>query len=196
MADLRRVCVFCGSSSGTRPEFEDAAVALGRLVAERGLELVYGGASVGLMGSVADAVLATGGRAIGVIPEALVAKEIAHPGLTELRVVASMHERKATMADLADAFVALPGGFGTLEETFEMITWTQLGLHHAPVALYDVGGFFEHLGRFLDHAVAEGFLKPAHRDLVLVDDDPARLLDRVARFEAPTVPKWIDRSIT
>lgn len=196
MPDLRRVCVFCGSSSGTRPEFEDAAVALGRLMAERGLELVYGGASVGLMGSVADAVLATGGRVTGVIPEALVAKEIAHPGLTELRVVASMHERKAAMAELADAFVALPGGYGTLEETFEMITWTQLGLHHAPVGLYDIDGFFDHLGRFLDHAVAEGFVKPAHRDLVLVDDDPGRLLDRVARFEAPVVPKWIDRSIT
>lgn len=196
MPDLRRVCVFSGSSSGARPDYENTAVALGRLLADRGIGVVYGGAAVGLMGSVADAALAAGGEVVGVIPEALVAKEIAHPGLTELRVVGSMHERKAAMADLADAFVALPGGLGTLEETFEMLTWTQLGLHGSPVGLLDVCGFFTDLGRFLDHAVAEGFLRPPHRDLALVDEDPARLLDRLAQFEAPTVPKWIDRSGT
>lgn len=194
MPELRRVCVFSGSSSGARPHYEDAAVALGRLLAERGLGVVYGGAAVGLMGSVADAALAVGGEVVGVIPEALVAKEIAHPGLTELRVVGSMHERKAVMAETADAFVALPGGFGTLEETFEMLTWTQLGIHRLPVGLLDVLGFYAGLERFLDHAAAEGFLRAPHRELVLVDEDPTQLLDRLARFEAPTVPKWIDRT--
>ncbi|HSL58378.1 MAG TPA: TIGR00730 family Rossman fold protein [Acidimicrobiales bacterium] len=194
MSGLRRVCVFCGSSSGSRRDYEDATVALGRLLVERDIGLVYGGAAVGLMGVLADSVLSGGGEVIGVIPEALVAKEIAHEGLTELRVVASMHERKAVMAELADAFIALPGGYGTFEETFEMITWTQLGLHDKAVGLLDVEGFFSSLAAFLDHAVAEGFVREPHRDLVVSDDDPVRLLDRLAQFEAPAVPKWIERS--
>ena len=196
MSTLRRVCVFCGSNPGNRRDYEDAAVALGRALVDRDLELVYGGASVGLMGVLADAVLAAGGRAVGVMPEAFVAKEIVHDGLSELLVVSSMHERKAAMAERADAFVALPGGFGTFEETLEVITWTQLGLHAKPVGLLDVAGFFDHLVRFIDHAVDEGFVRTAHRELVIVDPEPIGMLDRLQRFEPPTVAKWIDRSST
>jgi len=196
VSTLRRVCVFCGSNPGNRRDYEDAAVALGRALVDRDLELVYGGASVGLMGVLADAVLAAGGRAVGVMPEAFVAKEIVHDGLSELLVVSSMHERKAAMAERADAFVALPGGFGTFEETLEVITWTQLGLHAKPVGLLDVAGFFDHLVRFIDHAVDEGFVRTAHRELVIVDPEPIGMLDRLQRFEPPTVAKWIDRSST
>jgi uncharacterized protein (TIGR00730 family) len=177
---------------GARPEYADAARSLGRLLAERRIGLVYGGASVGLMGTVADAVLAAGGEVIGVIPRALVDREIAHGGLTELRVVPSMHERKAVMAELSDAFVALPGGLGTLEELFEVWTWAQLGLHRKPVALLNVADFFESLTAFLDHAVNERFLKTLNRSVLITETDPAALLDQLAAYEPlPVVSKWI-----
>ena len=193
---MKSVCVFTGSSLGARPEYRTAAVALGQALAERGLGLIYGGARVGLMGAVADAALEAGGTVIGVIPQALMAKEIAHSGLTELRVVASMHERKAMMADLADAFVALPGGWGTLEEFFEVLTWAQLGLHHKPCGLLDVGGYFDGLLRFAEHAAAEGFVRREHREMMLVAESPVALLDRLARYQPPAVEKWIDRAAT
>jgi uncharacterized protein (TIGR00730 family) len=192
---MRRVCVFCGSSPGARPVFAEAARSLGRLMAERGLTLVYGGGNVGLMGILADTVLERGGEVIGVIPASLVAWEVAHRGLTELRVVDSMHARKAQMADLADGFVALPGGLGTLEEFLEVCTWAQLGFHAKPMGLLDVEGYFAPLLHLLDHAVAERFLRPEHRALVMVGTDAGALLDvMAARPAAPPRPqKWIDR---
>jgi uncharacterized protein (TIGR00730 family) len=193
---MSRLCVFCGSNEGARPEYAAAARALGREIATQGLGLVYGGASVGLMGIVADAALEAGGEVIGVIPESLWQKEIAHRGLTELRVVASMHERKAQMADLSDGFIALPGGIGTLEELFEVWTWSQLGLHAKPVALLNVADYYTPLIRFLDSAVAERFLRPEHRRVLLVDSDPATLLLRLATYDAPGAPRWIDRGET
>jgi len=193
---MRRVCVFTGSSPGRRDEYHAAASDLGRELVARGIELVYGGASVGLMGAVADAVLAAGGRVTGVIPQALVAMEVAHVGLSELRVVASMHERKALMATLADGFIALPGGFGTVDELAEALTWTQLGLQAKPVVLLDVDGFWEPLVRFFDAAVDHGFVRPAHRMLlprtVTVDDAIA-----LATSPVPDTPhKWLDRDGT
>ncbi|HXR45088.1 MAG TPA: TIGR00730 family Rossman fold protein [Pseudolysinimonas sp.] len=193
---MRRVCVFSGSSSGVRPEYRRAAEALGQTLAARRIGLVYGGAQVGLMGAVADAALAAGGEVIGVIPEALVAKEIAHPGLTELRVVASMHQRKALMADLADAFIALPGGWGTLEEFFEVLTWAQLGLHRKPCGLLNVGGYFDGLLAFAGHAVAEGFVRPDHRELIVVAGGAAEMLERLGQHRPPPVEKWLDRAAT
>jgi uncharacterized protein (TIGR00730 family) len=189
---LNRVCVFCGSSAGTRPEYAEAARAMGRTLAERGLGLVYGGGKVGLMGIVADAVLEAGGRATGVIPEALMAREVGHAGLTELHVVGTMHQRKALMADLSDGFVALPGGFGTYEEFCEVLTWSQLGIHPKPCGLLNVAGFYDPLLALFDHAVREGFVKPAHRALVMEETGPAALLDRMAGFAPPpSVGKWI-----
>ena len=193
---MKAITVFCGSSAGVRPEYAAAATAFGRATAERGLALVYGGASVGLMGLVADAALAHGGRVVGIIPRALADKEIEHRGLTELHVVESMHARKQMMTDRADGFVALPGGVGTLEELFEVWTWAQLGHHDKPCALFDVAGYYERLTAFLDHTAAEGFVRPIHRDMLLVDTDPLRLLDRLASYRAPTVAKWIDRNQT
>jgi uncharacterized protein (TIGR00730 family) len=193
---MKRICVFCGSSLGTRPAFADAAQALGRELASRGLELVYGGASVGLMGLVADAVLRAGGRAIGVIPEPLASKEIAHEGLSELHVVGSMHERKAKMAELADGFVTLPGGIGTFEETFEILTWAQLGLHRKPCGLLDVEGYYAPVVQLLDHACAEGFVRRDHLSMLLVEETAAALLDRFARYEPTYVAKWIERDET
>jgi uncharacterized protein (TIGR00730 family) len=191
---VRRVCVFCGSSVGAQPAYAAGARALGRLLAERGVGLVYGGASVGLMGAVADAALAAGGDVVGVMPRALVDKEVAHAGLADLRVVDTMHARKALMAELADAFVALPGGLGTFEELFEVWTWAQLGLHRKPVALLDVAGFYGPLAAFLDAAVAERFVRPEHRGMLLVEEDPAALLDRLAAYRPPVVDKWIRRA--
>ena len=162
------------------------------MLAQRGIGLVYGGGNVGLMGALADAALAAGGQVIGVIPEALLAKEVGHRGLPDLRVVKSMHERKALMAELSDGFIALPGGFGTFEEFFEVLTWSQLSFHAKPCALLNVAGFFTPLLQMVDHAVAEGFIRPAHRELVLVDDSVEGLLERMARFTPPTVHKWID----
>jgi uncharacterized protein (TIGR00730 family) len=189
---VKRVCVFCGSSPGSAV-YTAAAAHLGELLVERGLEIVYGGARVGLMGAVAEAALAAGGHVIGVIPRALVDREIAHSGLSDLRIVESMHERKALMADLSQAFIALPGGMGTLEETCEILTWSQLGLHSKPCGLLDVAGYYQPLANFLDHAVEELFLRPEHRAMVLIDSDPERLLDRFASYEAPPAKKWIAR---
>jgi uncharacterized protein (TIGR00730 family) len=188
---MRRICVFCGSSAGARPEYAGAARTLGALLAERGIGLVYGGGRVGLMGVVADAVLEAGGEAVGVIPEALVRREVGHAGLTELHVVASMHERKARMADLADAFVALPGGFGTFEEFCEVLTWSQLGIHPKPCGLLNVAGYYAPLLAMFDHAASEAFVRPQHRALVLEESAPARLLDRLAAFVPPVTEPWI-----
>lgn len=193
---MTSICVFCGSSVGTRPVYLQQAQELGSILAARGLSLVYGGAGVGLMSALADAVLAAGGHAIGVIPRNLWEREVAHPGLSELRVVDSMHERKAVMADLSDGFIAMPGGIGTMEEFFEVWTWGQLGLHRKPYGLLNVGGYYDPLIAFLDHMVAEGFLKPVHRALVLVDDAPQRLVERVVTFQPPAMDKWLDRGTT
>lgn len=189
---MKRICVFCGSSPGVRPEYADAARAMGQALVERGVGLVYGGGRVGLMGVVADAVLAAGGEAIGVIPHSLQAREVGHTGLSELHVVATMHERKALMADLSDGFAALPGGFGTYEEFFEVLTWSVLGIHPKPCGLLNVAGFYDALLALADHAVAEGFVKPEHRQLVLLESDPGLLLDRLAAFvPPPSVGQWI-----
>jgi uncharacterized protein (TIGR00730 family) len=188
---MRSVCVFCGSNVGARDVYSEAARDLGRTLAARRLRLVYGGAAVGLMGILADAALTAGGEVVGIMPEALIAREIAHPGLTELRSVKSMHERKAMMADLADAFVALPGGAGTLEEVFEIWTWGQLGHHKKPVGLLNVAGFFDRLLDFIDWQCREAFIREEHRDMLLVDTDPGPLLDRFETYQPPVVDKWI-----
>ena len=185
--------MFSGSSPGARPEYAAAAIALGTELAGRGLRVVYGGAGVGLMAKVADAALAAGGEVIGVIPQRLVDSEIAHRGLRELRVTSSMHERKATMAELSDGFVALPGGLGTLDEFAEVLTWSQLGLHSKPCGLLDVGGYYGLLLAFFDHAVAERFVRAEHRAMVLADTAPGRLLDAMQRWSPPAVGKWLDR---
>ena len=191
---MKRVCVFSGSSPGADLAYRAAARDLGGRLAERAIDVVYGGASVGLMGAVADAALEEGGRVIGVIPQSLVDREVAHPGLSDLRVVGSMHERKALMAELSDAFVALPGGVGTLEELFEVYTWNQLGLHAKPLGLFSVRGYFDGLVRFLDHAVAERFVTAQHRAMLLVGEDLDELLDGLAGWNAPAQPKWLDRA--
>ncbi len=193
---MRRLCVFSGSSPGGHPDYAQAAEELGRALAAQDLGLVYGGAQVGLMGAIADAALEAGGEVVGVIPQALVDREIAHTGLSELQVVGSMHERKARMAELADGFIALPGGMGTLEELFEVYTWTQLGLHSKPLGLLDVRGYYSRLAAFLDHAVAERFVTAKHRAMLLVEEDLGALLDGLAAWEAPLQPKWIDRAQT
>jgi uncharacterized protein (TIGR00730 family) len=189
--ELRRVAVFCGSNHGTDPAFTAAAVALGELLADRGIGLVYGGGKVGLMGEVADAVLAGGGSVTGVIPRHLWEKEVGHDGLTELLVVDSMHERKLAMADRSDAFIALPGGVGTFEELFEAITWTQLGIHDKPVGLLDVAGFYRPLLAFLDGTVDAGFLKPGHRAMIVEADEPPDLLAALAAWEPVATSKWL-----
>jgi uncharacterized protein (TIGR00730 family) len=193
---MRRLCVFCGSSVGNQPAYAEAARAMGALLAARGIGLVYGGGHVGLMGIIADAVMAHGGEVIGVIPQTLADREIAHTGLTELRVVDSMHTRKAMMAELADAFVAMPGGVGTFEEFFEVVTWTQLGVHRKPCGLLNVNAFYTPLAAFIDQAVSEGFIKPVHRAGIVVDSNPERLLDTLATIQLPDVPKWIRRDET
>ena len=186
--------MFSGSSPGADLAYRAAAIDLGHRLAERGIGLVYGGASVGLMGAVADAAMEEGGDVIGVIPQSLVDREIAHPGVGDLRVVDSMHERKAVMAELSDAFVALPGGVGALEELFEVYTWNQLGLHAKPLGLFNVRGYFDGLARFLDHAVAERFVTPQHRAMLLVAEDLDELIDGLGAWDAPVQPKWIDRA--
>lgn len=193
---MNRICVYLGSSPGARPDYVDAAQSLAARLADRGLGLVYGGASVGTMGVLADAALAAGGEVIGVIPQSLQDKEVGHVGLSELHVVASMHERKMMMMDLCDAFVVLPGGSGTLEELFETFTWLQLGLHEKPIGLLEVAGYWAPLVAFLDHAVGQGFLRREHADMLLVDDDPDRLLDRLAAWEPPALTKWVERDET
>lgn len=191
---MRAICVFCGASAGDRPAYTGAARALAALLAQRDLTLVYGGGSIGLMGILADAALAAGGRVIGVLPEHLSRREVAHAGLTEMHIVGSMHERKALMARRADAFIALPGGLGTLEELFEVLTWSQLGLHGKPCALLNVGGYYDSMIAFLDQATARGFVQPRHRDMLLIDSDPARLLEHIGAYVAPDVEKWLDPS--
>ncbi len=186
-----RLCVFCGSNAGQDPVYLNTAHALGEALAASGIGLVYGGASVGLMGAVADAVLAKGGDVTGVMPQALVDKEIAHKGLSDLRVVGSMHERKALMAELADGFIALPGGLGTFEELFEVWTWAQLGYHRKPCALLNAGGFYDKLTGFLDDVVERGFVKPIHRAMLIVENDPAVLIQAIRAYEPPKVDKWI-----
>jgi hypothetical protein len=193
---MKRVCVFAGSSSGARPEYQRLATQLGSVLAARRVGLVYGGAHVGLMGALADAALAGGGEVIGVIPEGLVAKEIAHTGLTSLRVVSSMHERKAMMADLADAFIAMPGGLGTWEEFFEILTWSQLGLHRKPCGLLNALGYFDGLVSFIIHAVNEGFVRPQHAALLVVSSSPGQLLEMLETHNPPVVDKWVDRAAT
>jgi uncharacterized protein (TIGR00730 family) len=193
---LRRICVFCASSAGVRAVHRDSARALGTAIVEKGLELVYGGAKVGLMGVVAEAALAAGGTVIGVMPRSMVEREIAHTGLSDLRVVSSMHERKATMERLSDGFVTLPGALGTLDETCEMLTWGQLGLHAKPCGLLNVDGYYDPFLALLDIAVAEGFLRPAHRAMVLVEPAPDALLERLMTYQAPVVEKWISRAET
>ncbi len=189
---MKRICVFCGSNKGARPEYSDSAVRLGRELARRGIGLVYGGGNVGLMGILAESTLSAGGEVIGVIPEALVGWEVAHTGLTELRVVGSMHERKALMAELSDAFIALPGGFGTFEEFCEVITWAQLGIHRKPCGLLNVAGYYDPLIELFDRGVSERFIPDGNRDLVLKAIDPEDLLDRLAEYNPPFVKKWID----
>ena len=191
---MKRICVFCGSSAGGHPDYTEAARGLGAALVSRGIGLVYGGGGVGLMGELANSVLAAGGEVVGVIPRSLYEKEVAHTGVTDLRVVNSMHDRKALMADFADAFIALPGGVGTLEELFEVVTWAQLGFHGKPCGLLEVRGYFEHLIAFLDHAVGERFLRTEHRGLLMVEERPEMLLDRFAEHRPPVVDKWIDRS--
>lgn len=190
---MQSICVFCGSNFGAREAYSEAARELGRTIAARGQQLVYGGSKVGLMGVLADAALAAGGAVVGVIPGALVEREVAHTGLTELREVKSMHERKATMADLSDAFIALPGGAGTLEELFEVWTWGQLGHHEKPVGLLNVDGFFDPLLAFLDHQAGERFMRREHRDMLVVEQGSAEILERFATYRAPAVTKWIKR---
>ncbi|HUP23889.1 MAG TPA: TIGR00730 family Rossman fold protein [Thermoanaerobaculia bacterium] len=189
---IASICVFCGSHPGRLPAYAESARRLGERMAARGFALVYGGGKVGLMGILADAVLAGGGKVVGVIPEALLRREVGHGGVTELLVVDSMHERKALMAERSDAFVALPGGLGTFEELFEVWTWGALGIHAKPCGLLDVAGYYEWLVASLDHAVEEGFVRRGHRDILLVESDIDRLLDRLEEYEAPRVEQWLE----
>jgi len=192
MTRIRRLAVFCGSNPGARPEYVEGARALGRLLCQRGIGVVYGGSSVGLMAALAEAVLDDLGDIIGVIPKMLVEREVAHRALSDLRIVGSMHERKALMAELSDGFVALPGGIGTLEEFFEIWTWAQLGVHDKPCGLLNIAGYFDPLLEFLDRAVEEKFVRHVHRSMVIVESDAAALLDRFESYEAPKVVKWVN----
>jgi len=193
---VRSICVFCGSNSGHDPAYESAARTLGEMLAGAGITLVYGGGRVGLMGVVANAALGAGGKAIGVIPKSLVEREIAHNGLSDLHVVGSMHERKAMMSELSEGFIALPGGTGTLEEFFEVLTWAQLGEHGKPCGLLNVAGYYDPLLEVFDHMVDRGFLSETHRSLVLVETEPTALLGRFEQYQPPETPKWITESET
>ncbi len=194
--ELKRICVFCGSSPGRSPRYMEVAASLGRAMAARKIGLVYGGASVGLMGVIADAIMQAGGDVIGVIPESLVKYEVAHRGLKDLRVVASMHERKAAMTDLSDGFIAMPGALGTMDELFEALSWAQLGEHTKPCGMLNIDDYYAHLVAFLDHAVDERFLRVEHRALLLIETEPVAMLDRLASYVPPKFEKWIDRSET
>ena len=187
---MKSICVFCGSSTGRNTAYREAAARLGRLLAEKGLKLVYGGGNIGLMGEIAQNVISSGGTAIGVIPQFLVEKELVYTDLTKIHVVDSMHERKAMMAELADAFIAMPGGFGTLEETVEVLTWAQLGLHNKPIGLLNIDGYYDYLNRFFEHMVTEDFLLREYKDMLLMKSEPAELLDSLTTFELPDVDKW------
>jgi uncharacterized protein (TIGR00730 family) len=190
---MKSICVYCGSNFGERGSYLESAQSLGAEMAERGITLVYGGGNVGLMGAVADSVLVAGEKVIGVIPQALVDKEVAHTGLSDLRVVGSMHERKSLMADLADGFIALPGGLGTLEEFCEVATWTQLGFHKKACGLLNIDGFYDGLLSFLDYATKEKFIRSEHRSIILAEGNPVELIEKLSQFEVPTAHKWIDR---
>lgn len=192
---MRRIAIYCGSSRGNDPVFQTAATGLASYLASQGIGIVYGGGNVGIMGVIADAALAAGGEVIGVIPDSLLAKELGHIGLTELRITRSMHERKQIMVDLSDGFIALPGGFGTLDELFETLTWLQLGFHAKPVGLLNVNGFFDHLLVFLDHMTASGFLRPEHRASLLMENDSAALLTAMRLFQPHTCGKWIQELV-
>ena len=196
MKAMKSLCVYCGSSSGRLDAYAQAARALARAMVERGIRLVYGGASVGIMGIVADEMLRLGGSAVGVIPESLMCKELAHAGLSELHVTPSMHARKTLMAELADGFVALPGGIGTFEEIFEVWTWAQLGFHGKPCGLLNVAGYYDGLVSFLDHAASEQFVRDDQRRMLVVETDPVALLDRFASYSPPALPKWVGRDET
>jgi len=191
--NLNRICVFCGSNMGSKPAYRDAAVEMGQSLTSRGIELVYGGGNIGLMGVLADTMLDAGGRVIGVIPESLMAKEVGHQGLTKLRIVGSMHERKALMADLSDGFIALPGGYGTFEEFCEVVTWSQLGLHAKPCGVLNVEGYYDPLLELFDRAVIEQFLRVENRKLVLEDANPKQLLQKMAEFVPAPADKWIGK---
>jgi uncharacterized protein (TIGR00730 family) len=194
MSDSRtfqRLCVFCGSNSGRRAIYQEAASKLGRLIAESGIELVYGGGHVGLMGAVADAALAANGHVIGVMPQSLIDREVGHAGLSDMRIVGSMHERKAMMVELSDGFIALPGGDGTLDEFCEVLTWAQLGIHAKPCGILNVDGYYDALLALFDHAVEEGFLRAIHRDVIVVESNPDTLLARMEKAPTVTVSKWI-----
>ncbi|WP_323844129.1 TIGR00730 family Rossman fold protein [Microbulbifer magnicolonia] len=190
---MKNICVYCGSNTGRRSEYLQAAEALAEQLVARDIGLVYGGASIGIMGALADAVLAGGGRVTGVIPEALAVREVPHRGVTEMCVVSSMHERKALMESRSDGFIALPGGLGTLEELFEILTWSQLGFHRKPCGLLDVAGYYRHLAAFLDHCVAEQLLQPEYRAMLLEADDPARLLALMENYQAPAMDQRLTR---
>lgn len=194
MATLKRICIFCGSSIGRDPAYGEAARRTGRVLAERRIGLVYGGGGTGMMGAVADGALAAGGEVIGVIPHALRTKELAHAGVTDMIVVDSMHERKARMADLADGFVALPGGLGTLEEICEIATWLQLGIHRKPCGLLNVAGYYDELIAFLDHAVGEQFLRREYRDPLIVEHEPAAMLEKMGTWTPPETMRWVTSS--
>lgn len=188
---MKSICVYCGSNPGLLPDYCKAARSLGHELANRGLGLVYGGASIGVMGAVADAVLEAGGQAIGVIPHSLATREVSHDGLDELIVVGSMHQRKAKMAELSDGFIALPGGWGTFEEIFEILTWAQLGMHEKPCGLLNAASYYDHLFAFLDHAVEQKFVKEEFQPMIMMENEPGRLLDRFDEYRAPRVKKWI-----
>ncbi len=191
---MKYICVYCGSSPGRSPEYIDYAKVLAKELVTRNIGLVYGGASVGIMGEIANTVLDGGGEVIGVMPQSLVDKEVSHNGLTELKVVNTMHERKAIMAEISDGFIALPGGLGTIEELFEVLTWSQLGFHKKPCSLLNIKQYYNNLSHFLDHAVEEQFIKPIHREMLLVEDDPSKLLDAMEKYNPPAVDKWIGRN--
>lgn len=194
MKKLDSICLYCGSSFGINPVYRTAAESFGRTLAEENIRLVYGGGSVGLMGVAADACMAAGGKVIGVIPQLLMEKEVGHRNITEMHVVANMHERKALMTELADGFIALPGGYGTLDELFEALTWLQLGYHRKPVGLLNVGGYFDHLIAFVDHSRDERFLRELHRESLCVDADLGKLIDKLRVAEAPDTGKWLDQA--
>lgn len=190
---MKRICVFCGSNSGIDPIYLATAEKVGKFLADNNIELVFGGGRVGLMGKIADTVMENGGKVIGIIPQALSEREVAHQGLTELHVVGSMHERKAMMADLADGFIALPGGVGTFEEFCEIVTWAQLGIHKKPCALMNVGGFYDSFIAMFDHSMNQGFIRPQHRALVLVESEIDKLYKAMLEYRPPIVEKWLDK---
>jgi len=190
---MKTICVYCGSSSGKSPEYRKAARALAKEMVARNISLVYGGADVGLMGEIANTVLAHGGEVTGIIPQSLIDKEVGRQGLTKLHIVDSMHARKALMAELSDGFIALPGGLGTLEELFEVLTWSQLGFHNKPCGLLNIKQYYDGLSQFLDHAVSQQFVKPIHRDMLIKANNPSKLLDQMESYAPPQVTKWISR---